>query len=98
MSLTGSIVRVGRVYAGVALAALTLACHEGSDVSGGPLSVIAETDVHVVGTLDAIARIEDLIPASDGAAWVVNSVEPFLILLSGDGQVRACEIRRSKRR
>lgn len=80
---------VASVCRGVVLTFALLAsgaCDDGHRVVEADSLVLDAADVHVVGTLDAIAKIEDLIPSSDGAAWVINSVEPFVILLSAEGE------------
>ncbi len=56
-----------------------------TDSNLGPL-VLGPEDIHIVGTSDAIVHIEDLMPAQDGAAWVLNSTDPFLVLLSAEGE------------
>ena len=62
------------------------ACEDGRAVADAGPPVLDVVDVQVVGTLDAIAKIEDLVPSSDGATWVINSVDPFVILLSAEGE------------
>ena len=48
--------------------------------------IVDPSAIHVVGTSDALARIEDLIPAADGTVWALNSTEPFLVLFSAQGE------------
>jgi hypothetical protein len=48
---------------------------------------VSSEDVQVVGTAEVIARIADLQPAGDGRVWLLNSIEPFFVILDADGQV-----------
>lgn len=50
-------------------------------------SALNASDVHVVGTSDALARVQDLEVLADGTVWVLNSVEPLLIGFAPDGSV-----------
>lgn len=43
--------------------------------------------VQVVGTSEVIARITDLQPADDGRVWLLNSIEPFFVVLDSGGHV-----------
>jgi len=85
-----------RTRAAVATAAfaLTSLAHTGCDsgpdsvVEGiGAPTVLQSSDVHVIGTSDVIAAVEDLEVLSDGAVWVLNSLEPFVIGFGPDGDV-----------
>lgn len=53
--------------------------------------VVGTGDIHIVGTSELLVRIEDLLPATDGTAWVINSTEPFLVLFSAAGEVLRAE-------
>jgi len=44
-------------------------------------------DVQVLGTSEAIAVVQDLEVLPHGPVWVLNSVEPFIIGFSADGEV-----------
>lgn len=72
---------------GAALLACLGACVGGESTSGtvGPV-VVGQEDIRIVGTSQAIAHIEDVMPLPDGAAWVLNSTAPFLIHLSPEGE------------
>lgn len=48
---------------------------------------VSSEDVHVVGTSETIVRIADIEPGADGRVWVLNSIEPFFVLLAPDGRV-----------
>ena len=48
--------------------------------------IVSSDDIYVVGTSTSIALIEDIMPAADGAAWVLTSTDPFLVLLSQEGE------------
>ena len=69
--------------------ALALAtCQPGSETVDRAVGTQVELqDVHVVPTPDVLARIVDVAPGNDGRVWVLNSVEPFFVLLQTDGQV-----------
>ena len=69
------------------MAAIVWGCSSqgGSESNDAPL-VVSEDDIHVVGTSDVIAYIEDILPAADGSAWVLTSTNPFLVLLSSEGE------------
>ena len=56
------------------------------DTDGLQTRVVSPEEIRVVGTSDAIAYIEDILPVADGAAWVLTSTDPFLVLLSGEGE------------
>ncbi len=73
--------------AGVACLTLLMACSQES-FNGTLLEPldIDQDDIHIIGTSDALARIEDLMPAADGAVWALNNTEPFLVLLSAEGE------------
>jgi hypothetical protein len=49
--------------------------------------IIPSAAVHVVGTSEVIARVVDLQPADDGRVWLLNSIEPFFVVLNSDGRV-----------
>ncbi len=72
----------------VACLTLLLACTSQESSNGSLLEplVMDQDDIHIVGTSDALALIEDLMPAADGAVWALNSTEPFLVLLSAEGE------------
>jgi hypothetical protein len=50
----------------------------------GPL-YIDSTDVHVVGTSDVLAVVQDLEVLPDGRIWVLNSLPPFFIGFGPNG-------------
>lgn len=54
--------------------------------TGEPI-VIAPSDVHVLGTSESIAAVEDLEVLDDGTVWVLNSIDPFFVAFAPDGQV-----------
>ncbi len=83
-----------RVGVAVATASLALASLAGCDsapdsvVEGvGAPTVLQSSDVHVIGTSDAIAAVQDLEVLSDGTVWVLNSLEPFFVGFGPDGEV-----------
>ena len=53
----------------------------------GAPTVLRSSDVHVIGTSESIAVVEDLAVLSDGTVWVLNSVEPFFVGFGPDGDV-----------
>lgn len=54
--------------------------------SSGDIALGA-ADVHVIGTSDAIARVQDLMVLADGTVWILNSVEPLLVGFAADGSI-----------
>ncbi len=81
--------RTALATATFALASL-LGCDSTPDsvVEGvGAPTVLQSSDVHVVGTSDAIAAVEDLEVLLDGTVWVLNSLEPFFIGFGPDGDL-----------
>ncbi|HSM06542.1 MAG TPA: hypothetical protein VK858_18105 [Longimicrobiales bacterium] len=56
---------------------------------GGPDEVpegeLATSELHVVGTSDLLAIVEDLTVLEDGTVWVQNSVEPLFLAFDGSG-------------
>lgn len=71
------------------LAAFLLSgCQPGADPGNQPgRTVVTLDDVHLVPTPDVLARIVDMEPAGDGRIWVLNSLEPFFVVLETDGRV-----------
>jgi hypothetical protein len=43
--------------------------------------------VHALATLDIVARVVDVLPTSDGRVWVLNSIEPYFVVLGPNGQM-----------
>jgi hypothetical protein len=87
----------GRRFAGSATVVLLAALHgsacapdSGSAAAQNqrPLT-LAASDVHVLGTSESIAQVQDLDILPDGSVWVLNSVEPFFIGFGPDGRVTA---------
>lgn len=56
-------------------------------VSEGVQVVLQGSDVHVLGTSEAIAAVNDLEVLPDGTVWVFNSLEPFFIGFDANGSV-----------
>jgi hypothetical protein len=58
---------------------------------GGGVSVSSaefpESDVHMLGTVEALAVVQDLEVLPDGSVWVLNSLEPFLVGFQPDGEL-----------
>jgi hypothetical protein len=50
--------------------------------------VIPDSAVHVVGTSESIAAVQDLEVLPNNTVWIHNSVEPFFIGFGADGVVR----------
>jgi hypothetical protein len=48
---------------------------------------VASDEVQVVGTSEVLARVTDVQPAGDGRVWLLNSIEPFFVVLDPDGHV-----------
>lgn len=46
------------------------------------------TAIHVVAEPEALARVVDLQPAGNGQVWVLNSVEPYFVVVDPDGQIQ----------
>lgn len=44
------------------------------------------TSVHVVGSSDAVATVQDVDVLEDGSIWVLNSLEPFFVGFGPDGE------------
>jgi hypothetical protein len=55
-------------------------------VRDGALNVPPDS-VHALATLEVVARVVDIQPTADGRVWVLNSVEPYFVVLGRDGQV-----------
>ena len=77
-----------RLVRGSIIAALLLGACQPGEVPDGRADrvVLTSNDVHVVPTPDVLARIVDVVPGGDGSIWVLNSVEPFFVVLGPDGQ------------
>lgn len=69
----------------VAMVAAFAGCTSQGDAPDASL-VVPPEDIHVVGTSNTIAHIEDIWPVADGAAWVLTSTDPYLVLLSAEGE------------
>lgn len=71
------------------LSALTAAClGPVGDAASGPVE-FSSADVHVLGTSEAIALVQDLEVLSDGTVWVLNSAEPFFVGFAPTGELIA---------
>jgi hypothetical protein len=76
----------------MALVALTnlVGCDEAprsvAEGVGAP-TILQPTDVHVIGTSESLAVVEDLEVLSNGMVWVLNSVEPLFVGFDPDGEV-----------
>lgn len=80
-----------RSIAAALFTAGTAACAGGdtTDAAGRLASVTIPADsIHVLGTSIQIADIRDILPSSDGVAWVINSRDPFFVGFSPEGSVR----------
>lgn len=63
-------------------------CNGDSAVSAGlPSMTVPATAIHALATPDVVARVVDLQPTEDGRIWLLNSVAPYFVVLSPDGQV-----------
>ena len=65
------------------------ACDEtadGSAATGGSI-VLGESQVHRLGSSDAIATVRDLEVLPDGRVWVLNAVEPYFVGFGPGGDV-----------
>ena len=90
MDSSGGFVRGQMVlqrWVGPAFGVVLAGCVAG-DSSDGTLGrlVVDPEEIHVIGTSEVIAHIEDVMATTDGAAWVLNSTDPFLVLLSAQGE------------
>jgi hypothetical protein len=56
-------------------------------VLDGESVVVSRDAVHALATLDAVARVVDIQPTSDGRVWVLNSMSPYFVVLGPNGQV-----------
>lgn len=75
------------VAVGAGLAVLTAACIGPSDTGSGDTTVLQPSDVHLFGTSDEIALVDDLEVLPDGSVWVLNSVEPLFVGFDANGDV-----------
>jgi hypothetical protein len=64
-----------------------------ADSGGAPL-VLQPSDVHVLGTSESIAAVEDVEVLPDGTVWVLNSIEPFFVAFNADGTLHRVHGRR----
>jgi hypothetical protein len=75
---------------GLLLAGLALTACGGTgpaDESSG--EVLTASDLHLVGTSDSIAVVEDLAVLDEGSVWIQNSVEPLFLAFDGSGGTTA---------
>lgn len=49
--------------------------------------IVRPDEVRVLAMPEGLARVLDVQPAADGRIWVLNSVEPFFVVVGGDGNV-----------
>lgn len=78
-----------RLVVGWALVASLVSCTPARDSDSpevGPV-YIESTAVHVVGTSDALAAVQDLEVLPDGRIWVLNSLPPFFVGFDPDGEL-----------
>jgi hypothetical protein len=84
--------RSGARFGATCLALVTLTACDGLS-SGADREamqmVIPDSAVHVVGTSESIAAVQDLEVLTDNTVWVHNSVEPFSIGFPADGALHA---------
>lgn len=80
------------VAAAALIVAALPACDRGAgsswETGEGPV-VVQDSEVHVLGTSEALAVVEDLEVLADGTVWLQNSVEPFFISFDPEGGVAA---------
>jgi len=50
---------------------------------------LSSSEVHILGTSEAIAEVKDLEVLRDGSVWVLNSLEPFFLGFGPDGSLLA---------
>jgi len=95
MSFTMAL-RQGAVYLFPSCLALFGACTYQAPSDSTSLDPLTFTlaDLGIVGTSERIAGIVDVMPMEDGSAWVLNDTEPFLFLLSAEGDILRAEGRR----
>lgn len=82
--------RVGphRRLLGLLTATLVLGCgtEDSAPDTGVPVEPSA-ADVRIVATPQELARVLDVQPDGEGRIWVLNSLEPFFLVLAPDGRV-----------
>lgn len=72
----------------VALVVLTLAaCQPDDALDDMDPFTLTSSDVHLLGSSEAIAQVEDLDVLPDGSVWLLNSVEPYFIGLDEQGNL-----------
>lgn len=74
------------IVASTHLAGCDGAARNVSGTDGAPI-VLQSSDVHVVGTTESIALVQDMDVLGDGSVWVLNSVAPFFVGFGVDGEV-----------
>lgn len=62
-------------------------CQPGESVEDSGFLTVTTSDVHVVGSSDAIAQVIDLEVLPDGSTWLLNSVEPYFIGFDEEGGI-----------
>lgn len=67
----------------LALAALA-ACGAGTTSDDDAPIILPATELHVLGTSDSLAVVEDLAVLADGTVWVQNSVDPLFLAFGAD--------------
>jgi hypothetical protein len=77
--------RPGTLVACLALAA----CDAGAPVDDGAPLVLSASDLHLLGTSDSLAAVEDMAVLDDGTVWVQNSLEPLFLAFDASGLVTA---------
>lgn len=82
-----------RIAGPLALLALAACGAPGPADEDAPL-VLTDADVHVLGTSDSIAVVEDLAVLDDGTVWIQNSVEPLFLGFDAAGDLLAAHGRR----
>lgn len=72
----------------VPVALVVFGCTPAPDTTANPDRIeIASDDLRVIPTPDVLARVVDVASAGDGSIWVLNSAEPFFVVLGTDGRV-----------
>ena len=72
---------------GALLVVFLAGCQPGDSGGDSALLTMTPSDVHLVGSSEAIAQVMDMEILPDGSIWLLNSVEPYFIGFDEEGSI-----------
>ncbi len=78
-----------RGWAAALAGCLAMGACLGDDSDGRGLAAhrIPPDAVQILGRLEQVSRVTDMVPADNGEVWVLNAISPYFVVLGAGGQV-----------